>query len=265
VPRSRGHLSLLPFLSFERPKDLSYLILSYLISSSLITTAKTKGKTRIIQVVYRGGLQVTRNTPQELPPAGLIDLGIHHEIVILPRPHRSSLLRLCLLPHVSRHHPIQHPIHRPAPTQIGLINPPIQRLYLLTRWPGNRRHLVRTRRPTTTGLDRGQPLRPLLPSTPRPLPTGCGPRRGRLRLFLPDTLDGDSLPRLVGSQITRPWTGRRCAQDRVLGEVKGLRLLPVTVHLQVETNVKETTLRPRRERPLRRNQVVDVLLQQGDL
>jgi len=232
VPQSREHLSSFLFLRTFSGLILSYLILSYLpILSHPITTAKTKGKTRVIRVIYKGGLQVTRDASQELPPASLVDLGVDHEIVILPWPHRSPLLRLRLLPHISRHHPIQHPIHRPASTQIGLIDPPIQRLYPLARWPGNRRHLVRTRRPTTTGLDRGQPLRPLLPSTSRPLPTGRGPRRDWSRLLLPDALDGDGLPRLIGSQITRPWTGGRRAQDRILGEVKGLRLLPVAVHL----------------------------------
>ena len=39
----------------------------------------------------------------------------------------------------------------------------------------------------------------------------------------------------------------------------------MAVHLQVQADVKETTLCPNRERSLRRDQVLDVLLQQGDL
>jgi len=67
------------------------------------------------------GLQVTRDSPQELLPIPIIDLGVDHEIGILLRPHRS----LRLLPHIPRHHPIQHLIHSPHPTKIGLIDPPI--------------------------------------------------------------------------------------------------------------------------------------------
>ena len=80
----------------------------------------------VFESSMEGDLQVTRDSPQKLPPALLINLGVDHEIRILGRPYRGPLLLLHPLPHVPCHHPIQHPIHRPAPTQIGLIDPPIQ-------------------------------------------------------------------------------------------------------------------------------------------
>jgi len=182
-----------------RTYSLSFELLSYLLSYLITLTQSARQEHMLFESSMEGRLQVTRDSPQELPPALLINLGIDHEIGILIWPHWSPLWSLRLLPHIACHHPIQHPIHRPTPTQIGLIDPPIQRLQLLARWPGNRRHLIRAQRPTTTRLNHGQPLRPLLPPLLCPLPTGHGRRRRQTWLLTLDTRNGDSLPCLGGS------------------------------------------------------------------
>jgi len=98
----------------------------------------------------------------------------------------------------------------------------------------------------TSRLHRRQSLRPSLLPLACPLPTG----RGHRRHHTTDALDGDGLSRLLGSQASGSRTSGRRAQDRIIGKLERIISRPRSVHLQVQTDVEESPLRPNRESPL---------------
>jgi len=115
--------------------------------------------------------------------------------------------------------------------------------------------------PTSSRLHCRQSLRPPLLPLARPLSTG----RGHRRHHTTNALDGDGLSRLFGSQIPGSRTSRRRAQDQIIGKLKRIIPRPRTVHLQVQTDVKESPLCSNCKGPLRCDHILDILLQEGDL
>jgi len=77
----------------------------------------------------------------------------------------------------------------------------------------------------------------------RPLPTGHRHRRRHTT----NALDGDGLSQFFRSQVPRSRTSGQRAQDRIIRELERIIPRPRSIHLQVQTDIEESPLRPNRK------------------